>query len=423
LNTSDETKGRFNRRAIKVPEAQLRILQHTAPLNDETVPLTLAFQRSLYESIQATEDVPHFARSGMDGYAVRSDDAKESSVDDPSILHVIDRVAAGEVSNKVVAEGTAIRIMTGAAIPEGADAVVMLEQTDSYVRDSHSLVGVKHPVLSGQNIAKPGDEIPKGRLLIEKGTSIQPGQIALLATFGYSQVKVFRKPKVGVFATGSELLPVNAPLVKGKIRNSNSYMISAQVMSYGGEVHNYGTIPDEVNVARQMIRHAFEEMDVIITSGGVSVGDYDIMVDLFQDQGHELLFNKVAMRPGSPTTVSMVNGKFLFGLSGNPGACFVGCELFVRPALLALQGNKEPIPAPIEAEIVEEYPKGSPHERYERSRLIYQDGRVYVKPLRDKSSMMVSIQHTDGLMIIPPGKKGISKGTKVKVIPLSYTKW
>ena len=418
-----ESRGRFNRRAIKVTEAQERILQHAVPLTEETVPLTRAFRRRLYKSIQASEDVPHFARSGMDGYAILSKDAKNASVEEPIILRIIDHVAAGMVSAKRITSGTAIRIMTGAAIPQGADAVVMLEQTQPMEQGDQPAVSIKHSVRRGQNIAQPGDEIPKGQPLIEAGTSIQPGQIALLATFGYPEVKVYRKPRVGVFATGSELLPVEATLTEGKIRNSNSYMLAAQVESYGGEVRNYGTIPDDVHVARQMIQQAFEDMDIMITSGGVSVGDYDIMVDVFHDKNHHLLFNKVAMRPGSPTTVSVIKGKFLFGLSGNPGACFVGCELFVRPALLAMQGVGKPISGTVEAELMEEYPKGSPHERFERSSLIYEDGKVYVKPLRDKSSMMVSIQHANGLMIVPPGKEGVSKGTKVKVIPLDYTLW
>jgi len=413
--------GRFNRRAIKVEEAQQKILQHVIPLPSERLPLSDCFGRRLAERVHAGQDVPHFPRSGMDGYAVRSENALGASPENPVVLKVTDVIYAGGEAKVAVTTGTAVRIMTGAPMPPGASAVVMLEQTEEHEEAGQLYVKVKHPVTAHQNIAFPGDEIRSGQFLIDAGSKIQPGQAALLATFGYAQVNVHRKPRVGIFSTGSELLPIDAPLTYGKIRNSNSSMLAAQVQHFGGVAIEYGSFPDDLAIAREMIRKAIEEVDIVITSGGVSVGDYDVMTEIFAEMEHDLLFNKVAMRPGSPTTAAFHQGTFLFGLSGNPGACFVGFELFVRPVLLRMQGVNDPFADVFEAELGSDYPKGSPHDRYERGKLVYEKGKMAVYSLAyGKSSMMVSIQDANCLIVVPSGKTGAKKGELVKVIPLTY---
>jgi molybdopterin molybdotransferase len=425
-----DRRSRFLRRAIKVSEAQDRIKEHIHILPSELVSISNVKTRRMAEDVYATENVPHFRRSGLDGYAVKSEDVLEPSPNTPTILEIVSNIQAGDWEEKELMSQTAARIMTGSAVPSGASAVVMFEQTEEFIENGKTYVKIKHPVVEGQNIAIPGDEIKKGQLLIKRGTNIQPGQIALLSTFGFDRVPVYRRPNVAIVATGSELLEITEALVPGKIRNSNSYMLASLVEHAGGVPHNYGIIPDEIEKARAFLQKIALNSDLIITSGGVSVGDFDIMSDIFKEiQDHQknqqnqytLLFNKVAMRPGSPTTVALFQDQMLFALSGNPGACFVGFELFVKPVLLGMQGDRQPFSQPTVAFLAEDFTKGSPHERYERGKIFFQDGQIFaVSSGSNKSSMMVSIQESNGLIIIPPGKKGACKGDKVQVLPLAY---
>jgi molybdopterin molybdotransferase len=431
-----DRKSRFSRRAIKVIEGQNRIKKYIKLLPSELVSILNVKNRRIAEDVYASENVPHFRRSGLDGYAINSVDVHDPSPTNPTILEIVTDIQAGDWEDEELLPQTAARIMTGSAVPPGASAVVMFEQTEEYVENGKNYVRIKHPVVEGQNIAIPGDEIKQGQLIIKKGTSIQPGQIALLSTFGFDMVPVYKRPNVAIIATGSELLDITAPLVPGRIRNSNSYMLASLVEHAGGIPQHYGIIPDEIDEARTFLQEVASKCDLIITSGGVSVGDFDIMADIFKElqnkednqdnqeenkNSYSLLFNKVAMRPGSPTTVALFQDQFLFGLSGNPGACFVGFELFVKPVLLGMQGHSQPFIQPMMAFLAEDFSKGSPHERYERGKIYFEDGLIFaVSSGANKSSMMVSIQGSNGLIIIPPGKKGLSKGDKVQFLPLAY---
>jgi molybdopterin molybdotransferase len=421
-----DRKSRFARKAIKADEARRLVLQHIQPISThEELALEACLDRRLAQDIYAPENVPHFRRSGLDGYAVRSKDASNCDHTRPAALRIVGESAAGCESPPAVEQGTAVRIMTGALVPECADAVVMFEQTDEFEQDGVCYVRVKHAVTSGQNVALPGEDIAKDRLIIPAGSRIGPGQIALLAAFGLARVRVNRIPKVGILTTGSELLAVHESLVPGKVRNSNAYMLHAQITAAGGEARWCGSVPDHPEEARRAIDRALDECDAVITTGGVSVGDYDVMAEWFREHGEWVLFNKVAMRPGSPTTAAVIRGKPIFGLSGNPAACFVGFELFVKPALLAMTGASQAAPLLSEAILEEDYPKASPHDRYERAKLSFRSGRVTVHPLgQNKSSMMLSLQHADCLMVIPSGSSGAFKGDTVRVIPLGYeTSW
>ncbi len=461
MELQDKTSGRFRRRAVKVAEAQSRIMksverwlvQHARV---ERVPLHRSGGRYAAGRLHATCDWPPFARSGVDGFAVRAADTIGASPDRPVVLPITRAIAAGDAP-PALAPGTAMRIMTGAMVPEQADAVVMLEQTvdaeaGTAVRGSFdspisgqsangqatAYVRIKQPAVADQHVAPRGEELQMNELLIERGQLIRPGHVALLGTFGYTEVQVYARPRVAIFATGSELLPVGQPLRPGQIRDSNSAMLAAMVEQSGGEATLYGSLPDELLAVRQALEEAWEVADMIVTTGGVSVGDYDVMAELMrsvsrqnverpanpakawspaEDDGSELLFDRVSMRPGSPTSAARIGGKLLFALSGNPGACFVGFELFVRPALLALQGEAQPLPKVVRAELVSSFDKGSPHDRYVRSRLYEHEGRVYVEPLGfAKSSMLASIPASDGLALIPSGSAGAAAGELVDVL-------
>jgi molybdopterin molybdotransferase len=441
-----DRKSRFHRKAIQVKEAQRLLLERVKPLAAETVPLEASFGRRLADDFVADGPVPHFARSGMDGYAVRHEDAAGASPQQPVALRVAGDVPAGRVWPHALEPGTAVRVMTGAAVPEGATAVVMFEQTEELEQGARVLV--KQPPAAGQNIAVVGDEIAGGQRLAVRGTRIGPGQAALLATFGHARVRVVRRPRVAVFATGSELLPVDSPLAPGRIRNSNGPMLAAQIERAGGTPLSFGILPDDAETARTRLGEALAHADLVVTTGGVSVGDYDAMASLFRggiscsspanasagpsagggkpsewlEAGRFFtLFNKVAMRPGSPTSAALAGDKMIVGLSGNPGACFVGFELFVRPLLLRLQGAPQPLPRTFRASLTDGFAKGSPHDRYLRAKLELEDGVVQVRPLGfAKSGMMVTIQDADALAVIPSGSRGAERGELVDVIPLAY---
>jgi molybdopterin molybdotransferase len=333
--------------------------------------------------------------------------------------------------------------MTGGAVPAGADAVVMLEQTAEALQAGGAAVRVKRAAEPGLNIAQPGEEFRRGSVIAGPGTLIRPGHVALLGTFGYANVPVFARPRVAVLATGAELQPVEAPLAPGCIRDSNSAMVAAMVQQSGGIPLTLGRAADDPDTVVRAIERALEDADIVITTGGVSVGDYDVMAAILRkvrdtgsialsekseeeggvgrqpQSGARLLFEKVAMRPGSPTSAAVVNGKLLFALSGNPGACFVGFELFVRPALRRLQGQttEEALPETTTAKLVSDFAKGSPHERFVRTRLFAREGTLYTDPLAfGKSSMMASLPDADGLIRIPAGPQGAAGGTVVEVL-------
>ncbi|WP_255314232.1 gephyrin-like molybdotransferase Glp [Bacillus sp. FJAT-26390] len=449
MTGGSERAGRFNRKAVMVGEAQQRVLAAAEglQLGSELVPLQASGGRRLAQTIVASSDWPPFARSGLDGYAVRAADIAAASPEQPATLRVVDSVAAGGLALAAVKKGTAVRIMTGAAVPEGADAVVMLEQTaEAMLDDGSPAVLIKHAGLAGQHIAPRGEEFRRGSVLAVPGTVVRPGHVALLGTFGYAEVAVQKRPRVAVFATGSELLPVAASLAPGQIRDSNSYMVAAMVEQSGAEPILCGSLPDELGAVEAALSSVRERADLIITTGGVSVGDFDVMSELLHslkkgslaeplqtrssansassapapinERQNKILFDRVAMRPGSPTSAAVVGGKLLFALSGNPGACFVGFELFVRPALISMQGAKEALPRTVRARLLTAIDKPSPHVRYVRARLINDsEGRLLADPLAfSKSSMMASIADAEGLAVIPSGSKGAEAGELIEVV-------
>ncbi|RJX41719.1 molybdopterin molybdenumtransferase MoeA [Paenibacillus pinisoli] len=426
---SGGSDGRFNRRAITVDEAQRRVLAAAARTASGHVPLAAAGGRRLAQQLLATSVWPPFARAGLDGYAVRAADTAEASPQSPAALRVVDTVAAGGLALAAVQPGTAARIMTGAPVPPGADAVVMLEQTAEGMAGGERTALVKAAARPGQNVAPQGEEFRLGSAIAGPGELLRPGHIALLATFGYASVPVYRRPRVAIFATGNELLPVEAPLAPGHIRDSNSAMVAAMIRQHGGEPLLCGALPDEPAAVREALRGIGGEADMIVTTGGVSVGDYDAMALLLRSlpryeevpgwtsaSPETLLFNRVSMRPGSPTSAAWMDGKLVLALSGNPGACFTGFELLGVPALRAMQGDPSPYHRKVHAQLAREIGKGSPHDRYVRVSLQYgEDGRLYADPLAfGKSSMTASLAEAEALAVIPSGSSGAEAGRIVE---------
>lgn len=399
------------RTPIQVSQAVEMVLKHAQTLAHEQVPFEDSYGRILAEPVVATSDVPPFNRSPYDGYAIRSSDTFGASGTSRTAFQVVDHIGAGEVSVKTLGAFEAIRIMTGAQLPAGADAVVMFEQT---VENGQSFT-IRKPFEKLENVSLQGEDVSKDDVVIESGQLINPGTIALLATFGYTHVSVAKLPVVGILSTGTELLSVGDALELGKIRNSNGPMIMAQLKRMGITCKMYGLSIDNLEESYKAVKKAAEETDCLITTGGVSVGDFDFLPAIYERLGAKVLFNKVAMRPGSVTTVAVANGRYLFGLSGNPSACFTGFELFVRPALLKMMNAKKLFMPHTTALLAEDFTKANPFTRFVRA--IY-DGETVRPAGFNKSNAVSSIARGNALIVLPGGTRGFVTGDCVDVLLL-----
>ncbi|MFC0470536.1 gephyrin-like molybdotransferase Glp [Halalkalibacter kiskunsagensis] len=404
------------RKPIPVEEAVRKVIENDVYPKTEKVSIEEAYGRFLAEDLVASHDVPSFDRSPYDGFAIRSIDTKEANSDQPVRFEVVGEIGAGSVFTGVVEPFQVVRIMTGAQIPAGCDAVVMLELTKEI---SEKEILIKRMFKKGDNISYQGEDTQKGSILVNKGTQINPGIVALLATFGYHEVTVTKKPIIGVIATGSELLNIDEPLAPGKIRNSNAYMIMAQIERAGGQAEYFGKLDDDFDTCLSATKEALAQVDMLITTGGVSVGDYDYVPAILHELGATVFFNKVAMRPGSVTTVAKYDNKMIYGLSGNPSACYVGFELFVRPMLRRTLYNQFPHLQKVKATLGVDFPKPNPFMRFVRARLDYVETQLVASPSGvDKSGIVSSLGGADCLLLLPGGTRGYEKGMLVDVLLL-----
>lgn len=317
---------------ISVDKARARVLSHIKTLAPRPVPLMDALGSVLAEHICAGDPVPAFNNSAMDGYAVRSENLLDVNDQDPVKLTVVGELAAGSVASRTIRPRQAMRIMTGAPLPLGADAVVMVEHTE---RQGNTVL-IKTRVWPGQNVRWKGEDIQAGQQVLLRGALLGAGAIGLLAGLGRESVKVVPRPRVAILSTGDELLPIHASLKPGKLRDSNSYALAALVKECGAEPLMMGIAADREDDLREKLERCLEA-DIVITSGGVSVGDFDLVKGVLAELG-EMLMWKVGMRPGKPLVFGMVQGTPLFGLPGNPVAAMIGFENFVRPTIGQMAG-------------------------------------------------------------------------------------
>jgi len=319
---------------LTVEEAQARVREGVSRLDrTESVPVERCAGRVLAREVRSDSDLPPFDRSAMDGYAVRSDDLDAPPVD----LAVVAEVAAGSAPARTVGRGTAARIMTGARIPEGADAVVMLEDTES--AGSPQRVRVRRRVEPGANIRRRGENVARDEVVLRPGRLLRPVDVALLATAGHARVPVRERPRVGVLATGDELVEVSARPGPDGIRNSNGPMIAALAAAAGAEPVVLGIARDDPRELERCVRRGLE-LDALVLTGGVSMGDHDHVAPTLERAGVGVRFHRVAMKPGKPVLFGCRGRVPVFGLPGNPVSSFVGFELFVRPALCVLDGRE-----------------------------------------------------------------------------------
>src|SRR5690625_1952417 len=309
--------------------------------------------------------------------------------------------------------------MTGAQIPDGCDAVIMLEMVLEKEVAGKTIIDLNRSVKNGNNIAVIGEDTKKGTVIMTKGTYINPGIVAILATFGYKNVPISQQPIVGIIATGSELLDVAEKLQPGKIRNSNAYMTYSQIERAGGLPKYLGQFQDDFLTCYEQINDALDQVDFLITTGGVSVGDYDYLPAIYEKIGANILFNKIAIRPGSVTTVAEKNGKLLFGLSGNPSACYVGFELFARPEIRTYSTSSHPFMIKETAFLGADFAIRNTVARFVSGYLSYEKGKLDATPVGlDKSSVVTSLGEANILIMLPASKKSYTKGMKVMVILL-----
>ncbi len=325
---------------LQLEEARKKILEKIQPLGSEIIPLPTSFQRVLAEEIMAPVDLPPFDNSAMDGYAVQSKDLILARADSPISLRLIGKIAAGEFISSPLKIGTCVRIFTGSPLPPGADAVVMQEEIS--LESAHpEKIFFHENVRPGENIRHRGEDVRKNSVLLQAGCRLTAGRITLLAAAGIKTVRVGCQPLVGLLATGSELLEAGQPLSPGKIYESNRTGLAVLIRQVGAIPKIYPLVPDDFASTKIALEKAFAECDLVLTSGGVSVGEFDFVKIAFEKFGGALSFWKIAMKPGKPFVFGQWREKFLFGLPGNPISALVTFLLLGRAALLALQGASE----------------------------------------------------------------------------------
>jgi len=387
---------------ISIAEARRRVVEAVTRLGDEDVAIDRALGRVLAENVASPIEVPPFDSSGMDGYALIAGPGSE--------LEVIDEARAGHPASEAVRAGTAVRISTGAPLPEGADAVVPVERTAAVKR------GVRVPATeAGANIRRAAEDIGSGEVVLRAGTVLGPAELGVAASVGRASLRCALRPRVAVLATGDELTPLGEPLAAGTIYGSNGFALSAQAERAGAALTRRATVPDAPDATREAIREALEEADVVIVSGGVSVGPHDHVKDALRDLGVEERFWGVRLRPGKPTWFGARDGTLAFGLPGNPVSAMVTFQLFARPALAALQGASPDAPRTT-AVLAHPLTRNERREEAVRVRLRHSDeGLVAESTGQQGSHMLTSMLGADGLALIQPGDGSLEAGERVEV--------
>lgn len=407
-----------------VEEARDDMLRSFAPLDVQSVALLEALGRVLAADMSADMNVPPFANSAMDGYAVLGADVQAATNNTPATLRILGEVAAGNTTDVRVEPGTAIRIMTGAPMPPGADTIVPFEETDEGQPDSlhqQGQVRVFTSVPVGASVRAAGEDITAGTVVLRRGTLLRPAEIGVLATVGAANVPVYRRPKVVILATGDELVEVGERPGPGQIRNANGYSNAAQVLAAGGETLQLPIARDtEAELNARIDQGLAWGADLFLTSGGVSVGDYDVVKKVLTQRG-QMGFWRVKMKPGKPIAFGDVGGVPLLGLPGNPVSAMVGFELFGRPALLKMQGRDGWARPTIQATFTGTITDRADRRQYVRVRIEQRDGEFLAHLTGEQGSgVLTSMMHADGLMIVPEGMTLVEPGARLPVLMLHW---
>jgi molybdopterin molybdotransferase len=392
---------------LSLAEAQALVLERARPLTTETLALADAAGRVLAEPARAVVDLPPFRSSAMDGYALRA-------ADTPGRLPVVFRIAAGAPAPRPLEPGEAMGIATGGLVPDGADAVIQHELV--VARDNH--LEVPQPVAQGANVREPGRDVTAGAVVAASGTRLGPAQIGALAAAGAAALVCTRRPRVAVLTTGTELREPGSALAPGEVYEANGVMLAAQLSTAGADVTRLDPVADDEDAHRRALETGLH-FDVLVTSGGVSVGPHDLVRRIEAELGVEEVFWRVAVRPGKPVSFGVCGSTLVFGLPGNPVSTLVGCELFVRPAVLALQGASEPGPRFSAGRLAAPVSRNPGRDDFLRARSQVTDDGIVLTPVTGQEShMIVRAAEADALALVPRGEGELPAGESVRYLPL-----
>ncbi|MFW6150854.1 MAG: gephyrin-like molybdotransferase Glp [Chloroflexota bacterium] len=412
---------------ISVEEARERILSYVSVLEPEEKPILECLGQVLAEDVVSDVDVPPADNSAMDGFAARAADTVGASEAAPRYLSVVGEVPAGRAPDCEVGEGTAVRIMTGAFVPPGADAVVQFENTDEEAQGSEGSlreVGVYRQVRVGQNIRARGEDISRGQVVLAKGKVLRAAEVGVLASVGRTVTKVVRRPRVSILSTGDELVEAGEVPGPGQIFNSNSYSIAAEVLRYGAVPRVLGVARDSIDSLNEKITEGLKA-DMLITCGGVSLGDYDVVKDVLAQRGEIALWT-VSMKPGRPSAFGLLKDGdrrvMHLGLPGNPVSAMVTFEQFARPAILKMMG-KRILDKPRVTAVMEDDVRNSDGRRIFVRVKVRKRGEEYFAHVTGPqgSGILTSMSHANGLAIVPEGTQGVRAGEKVSVEMLDWS--
>lgn len=390
---------------VSIAEAKRLIMAHAAPLGVETISALTAEGRVLAENIVSPEQIPDVPKASMDGYAIRA-------ADGVAPRRVIAEVTAGQQAGLKIGPGEAARIMTGAPMPSGADAMIQVELTE----ERNGLLQIERPVALGNNIHTVGQDITLGEAVLSSGTALGSAEVGLLATLGLTRVQVYRRPRVAVLATGDEVVEPDAPREAGGVRDSNRYALLAAVREAGCEAIQLGIARDDLAVQRAAIQDGLERADVLITSGGVSMGTRDLIKSILAELG-TIHFGRIAFKPGKPTTFATVGEKVVFGLPGYPVSSLVSFEVFVRPALRALMGDTRPDRPLVRVALSAPIRPSPDRPEYQRVTIRIDGGRLVATTTGGQgSSRLLSLRGANGLLLVPPGAETYPAGAELEAL-------
>ncbi|OLD97800.1 MAG: hypothetical protein AUG91_10570 [Actinobacteria bacterium 13_1_20CM_4_69_9] len=393
---------------LSLAEAQARVLERVEPLAGEPVPVARAAGRVLVEDAHAVVDLPPFPSSAMDGFAVQS-------ADTPGRLPVVGRIAAGVPAPRALESGEAMAIATGGVVPDGADSVVPIEHV---VEDDNELQ-VPNPVSHGDNVRPRAGDVAAGEVVVARGARLRAAQIGALAAAGVGTVVCARRPRVAVLATGTELRRPGETLGPGELYEANGVLLASALAAAGADIDVLPAVPDD-DAAHRAALEVGLMADVLVTSGGVSVGPHDLVRGLLRELGVEEVFWGVAVKPGKPVAFGVRGRTLVFGLPGNPVSSLVGCELFVRPAVLALQGSAQPGPVYAEGRLARAVRRNSKRDEFLRARTQVSDDGVVLEPVTGQEShMIVRAAGADALVYAPRGDGRLEAGARVRYLPLA----
>jgi molybdopterin molybdotransferase len=394
---------------VTVEEALAIVRHETAALPAERVPLAEAAGRVLADDVRADRDLPPFDRSAMDGFALRAADLARGEP-----LAVVGEVRAGQWPQRAVRAGETVRIMTGAPVPQGADAVLPIEKATLAAGGVRGTV----PLAAGANVVPRGSEARTGEPLVARGTRLDAATLAVLATVGSASPFVARRPRVAVLVTGDEVVDVGETPTAAQIRNGNGPAVAAVAAAAGAEVRLLGIAPDREDALAPLVRAGLEA-DVLVVSGGVSAGDYDLVEPALLASGARFLFTRVAVKPGAPLVFGRRGATLIFGLPGNPVSAQVTFELFVRPCLLWLQGARAAERPRVEVELVEPLRNRSGRELYVGARVAWREGRLAARPLRSGGSGdLAAHARANALVVVAADREHVPAGARAPALPL-----